>query len=80
MTTIQTINNQGEAAFFVSLLQANGFEAVLLDEYAGGGNFAGTAVPIRLQVPEEQATSAILFLQAAGRGENASGIDSSESP
>jgi hypothetical protein len=64
MQTINSYTNQGEASFAVSLLQSEGFEAVLLDEGSFQFNYAGAAIPIRLQVPEEQATEAVEFLRA----------------
>jgi hypothetical protein len=63
MTTICTFTNQIDAAFDLSLLQANGFDAVLLDEGSFQWNYAGMAIPIRLQVPEEQAQRAIQSLK-----------------
>jgi hypothetical protein len=63
MTTIRTFANQIDAAFDMSLLQANGFDAVLLDEASFQWNYAGAAIPIRLQVPEDQARQAIEYLQ-----------------
>jgi hypothetical protein len=63
MTTIRTFTNQIDAAFDVSLLRANGFDAVLLDEGSFQWNYAGIAIPIRLQVPEEQAQRAIQSLE-----------------
>ena len=66
MTTIQDFCNQGEAAFYLSLLQANGFDAVLLDEASFQWNYSGLAIPIRLQVPEEQVADALEFLKTTG--------------
>jgi hypothetical protein len=63
MITIKTLSNQGEAAFLHSLLQGNGFDAVLLDE--GAFHYSMAFTPIRLQVPEDQASAAITFLSAA---------------
>ena len=61
MTTIRTLTNQGEAAFLVSVLQGNGFDAVLLDEaefqYSLGFS-------MRLQVPDQQAAEAQTFLSS----------------
>ncbi len=61
MTTIQTFTNQIDAAFAASFLQANGVDAVLLDE-AASANYPG-AVGIRLQVPEEQLDAARTSLE-----------------
>ena len=61
MTTIKTLSNQAEAAFLLSVLQDNEFDAVLLDE--GGFQYIPVVVDMRLQVPDEQAEAAIHFLQ-----------------
>ena len=61
MTTIRTFTNQLDAAFAVSFLQANGVDAVLLDE-ASSANYPGPAVGIRLQVPEDQLSAAQTWL------------------
>lgn len=74
MTTIRTYSNQAEAAFFVSLLQSRGFDAVLLDEASHAWNYAWGTTPIRLQVPDEQASEAAAYLVTA-----ASEIPDSES-
>jgi hypothetical protein len=63
MQTIRTFTNQAEAALLSSFLKSHGFDAVLLDESSFQWNFAGLAIPIRLQVPEEQAESAIRLLE-----------------
>jgi hypothetical protein len=65
MITLRTFTNQAEASFCVSFLQAHGFDAVLLDEGPFAWNFAGPAIPIRLQVPEEQREAAISCLDRA---------------
>ena len=65
MTTIRTFTNQAEASFCASFLQAHGFDAVLLDEGSFAWNFAGSAIPIRLQVPEEQREAATTCLATA---------------
>ena len=62
MTTIRTFTNQLDAAFDMSLLEANGFEAVLFDDASFSG-YSGMVIPIRLQVPEDQAQRAIQYLQ-----------------
>lgn len=64
MKTINHYTNQGEASFAASLLQSEGFDAVLLDEGSFQFAYAGAAIPIRLQVPEEQAAEAVNFLNA----------------
>lgn len=61
MTTIKTLTNQAEAAFLLSVLQDNEFDAVLLDE--GAFQYIPLVVDMRLQVPDEQAAAAIHFLQ-----------------
>jgi len=63
MTTIRSFTNQVEAALCLSFLQANGFDAVLLDEGSFQNNYAGMAIPIRLQVQEEEATDALALLK-----------------
>ena len=65
MTTIRTYGNQAEAAFFVSLLQSRGFDPVLLDEASHAWNPAWGTTPIRLQVPDEQASEASACLASA---------------
>jgi hypothetical protein len=50
MTTLKTLSNQGEAAFLLSVLKDNEFEAVLLDE--GSFQYSLVMAPIRLQVPD----------------------------
>ncbi len=65
MTTIRSFGNQAEASLCASFLQANGFDAVLLDEASFAFNYAGMAIPIRLQVPEEQSVRAIGLLRNA---------------
>ncbi|HJT79580.1 MAG TPA: hypothetical protein VJ719_00160 [Chthoniobacterales bacterium] len=65
MTTIRTFFNQSEAALCVSLLQAHGFDPVLLDEASYAWAYAGTAIPIRLQVPDGQAGDAVACLKRA---------------
>ena len=64
MTTIRSFTNQAEASLCASFLQANGFEAVLLDEGAFQWNMASMAIPIRLQVPEEDAARALKLLRS----------------
>ena len=68
MTTIRTFTNQAEASFCASFLQAHGFDAVLLDEGSFAWNFAGSAIPIRLQVPEDQTDAARDCLATADSG------------
>lgn len=65
MRTIRTYTNQAEAAFFLSLLQSRGFDAVLLDEASFALNYAWGTVSIRLQVPDEQAAEAVASLASA---------------
>lgn len=70
MQTINHYTNQGEASFAASLLQSEGFEAVLLDEGSFLFNYAGASIPIRLQVPADQAAEAVAFLKAFYRSES----------
>ena len=60
MRTIRVYSNHLAASFAVSLLQTEGFDAVLLDE----GSFLNGYGPMRLQVPAEQAAEAVDFLHA----------------
>jgi len=60
MTTIKTLSNQGEAAFLLSVLQDNEFDAVWLDE--GAFQYSTVMATMRLQVPDEQVASALHFL------------------
>ena len=69
MTTIRSFTNQAEASLCASFLQANEFDAMLLDEGAFQGGYGGMAIPIRLQVPREQAAGALALLNAAGEKE-----------
>ncbi len=64
MTTIRTFVNSAEAGLCLSFLQANGFDAVLLDEGSFQVNYASMVVPIRLQVPEEQAAEGLALLES----------------
>ena len=50
---------------FLRFLQSRGFDAVLLDEGSFAWNFAGLAIPIRLQVPEEHREAAMSCLDDA---------------
>ena len=59
MTTLRSYQNHAEAAFYLSLLTGNGFDATLLDETAHDYTIVA---PIRLQVPDEQAEEANAFL------------------
>ncbi len=61
MTIIRTLSNQGEAAFLLSVLQGNGFDAVLLDE--GAFQYSTVMISMRLQVPDDQASEALAFLK-----------------
>lgn len=68
MKTIRTFANQADAAVCLSALQAGGFAPVLLDEASNAWNYSGQAVPIRLQVPDEEAEEASAFLASASPG------------
>jgi len=63
MTTIRTLSNQAEAALLLSVLQGNGFDAVLLDE--GAFHYSAIMASMRLQVPDDQASEALTFLSTA---------------
>lgn len=63
MTTIKTLSNQAEAAFLLSLLHDNEFEAVLLDE--GSFLYNPMISSIRIQVPDDQAAAALHFLRTS---------------
>lgn len=80
MTTVRTFTNQGEASFCVSFLQAQGFDAVLLDEGSFAWNFAGPAIPIRLQVPEEQLEAALACLKTFESHSKGSDANSDAAP
>ena len=60
MQTIWVFGNLLDASHGVSLLQAEGFDAVLLDEDA----FLNGYGPIRLQVPEQQVADAVELLKS----------------
>ncbi len=79
MQTIRTFMNQAEASFVSSLLQSHGFDAVLLDEGSFQWNYAGAAIPIRLQVPEEQVEPASQFLETFQETEQTSTVDDPDS-
>lgn len=63
MITIRELNNTVEAGLLVSFLNDNDIEAVLTDENASAWVAARLLVPIRLQVPEEQAEQALALLK-----------------
>lgn len=63
MVTIREFNNSVEAGLLVSFLKDNDIEAELADENASAWVAARLLVPIRLQVPEEQAEKALALLQ-----------------
>lgn len=63
MVTIRTFTNEGEACFMASLLESNGFDAVLLDQGSFQWNYSGTAIPIRLQLPDDQIEAASAFIK-----------------
>jgi hypothetical protein len=80
MTTIRTFTNQAEASFCASFLQAHEIDAVLLDEGSFAWNFAGAAIPIRLQVPEEQLELATRCLETLASKGKQSDTDSNATP
>ena len=80
MTTIRTYSNQAEAAFFVSLLQSRGFDPFLLDEASHAWNWAWGTTPIRLQVPDEQASDALACLTSEDSEEGSSESSSDGTP
>ncbi len=63
MITIRELTNTVEAGLLVSFLNDNDIEAVLTDENASAWVAARLLVPIRLQVPEEQAERALALLK-----------------
>ena len=63
MRTIRTFIDQAEAAVVLSFLKDNDIEAVLLDENSSSYTVARFAVPIRLQVPDQQAGYANALLE-----------------
>ena len=67
MITIKTLTNQAEAEFLLSVLQGNGFDAVLLDE--GAFQYSMVLTPMRLQVPADQASAALTFLSTAAESQ-----------
>lgn len=78
MITIRTFADPARAAVVVSFLKDNEIDAVLLDENSHVFNYAGFSIPIRLQVPDqqaEQASSLLTSFEAA----SASAPDSSSS-
>lgn len=64
MTTIRSFTNQAEASLCLSFLQAHGIDAVLLDEQSFCWNVPSMAIPVRLQIPEEQASEALSLLDS----------------
>ena len=62
MITIREFSNQIEAALAQTFLGANGIDSVLADENARAWVQAASLVPIRLQVPDEQAETAVALL------------------
>ena len=63
MRTVRTFIDQAEAAVVLSFLKDNDIDAVLLDENASLYTLARLAVPIRLQVPDQQAGYANSLLE-----------------
>jgi hypothetical protein len=61
MRTVKTFSNLAEAGFASSLLEASGIAASLADEQSFLWSY-GVAIPIRLQVDEEDAERAIDIL------------------
>jgi len=62
MVTIQKFSNQIEAGLVQSFLSDNEIDSILADENARAWVGAPNLVPIRLQVPEEQAEQAKVLL------------------
>lgn len=62
MVTIREFANQIEAGLIQSFLSDNEIDSILADENARAWVGAPNLVPIRLQVPEEQAEQAIALL------------------
>ena len=63
MRTIRTFIDPVQAAVVVSFLKDNNIEAVLLDENSSSYTSARLLVPIRLQVPNQQAGYANSLLE-----------------
>jgi len=64
MTTIKEFTNHAEAALLQSFLRGNDIEAILVDEHAAAWCRAPLLVPIRVQVPDEQADDAFSLVQS----------------
>jgi hypothetical protein len=62
MTTIREFSNQIEASLVQSFLKDHDIDSILADENAHAWIGAQSLVPIRLQVPAEQAEQAIVLL------------------
>jgi Putative prokaryotic signal transducing protein len=63
MITLRTFIDPVQAAVVVSFLKDNNIEAVLLDENSSSYTSARLLVPIRLQVPDQQAGYANSLLE-----------------
>ena len=63
MITIREFTDQVEASMIRSFLSDNEIDSILANEYANSWSGAKMLVPIRLQVPEEQAEKAKCLLQ-----------------
>ncbi|MBI4801278.1 MAG: DUF2007 domain-containing protein [Elusimicrobia bacterium] len=58
--------NSAEARLVQQLLEANGLDAMLLDEYASGSVAGfGPAIPVRVVVPPGQAEAARAIIKTA---------------
>jgi hypothetical protein len=62
MITVKEFISQAEAAMLLSFLQDSEIDAILIDEYSAAATGAPFLVPIRLQVPDEQAEAARSFI------------------
>lgn len=58
MTTIRELTDSAYAGLLVSFLRDNAIDATLADENASAWTAARLLVPIRLQVPDDQADQA----------------------
>ena len=63
MTTIKEFTDQIEAGILQSFLADNQIDAVLIDENASAWCQARMLIPIRLQVPDDQAEEAYSLIQ-----------------
>jgi hypothetical protein len=63
MITVKEFTNHIEAAMLQSFLKDNDIDSVLADEHSSAWGRAPMLIPIRLQVPEDQAETAISLIR-----------------